>query len=112
MEEKHSLEENAIAVSESDDLEIIESNQDIISDDPVTKEDIENLVIYSRDWTIETIISQIESGNIDLNPAFQRRNVWENDKRSKLIESFIVGYPVPEVVLAEIPGKKETICCY
>ncbi|WP_209560107.1 DUF262 domain-containing protein [Klebsiella pneumoniae] len=107
MEEKHSLEENAIAVSESDDLEIIESNQDIISDDPVTKEDIENLVIYSRDWTIETIISQIESGNIDLNPAFQRRNVWENDKRSKLIESFIVGCPVPEVVLAEIPGKKK-----
>ncbi len=28
-------------------------------------------------------------------------------KRSKLIESFIVGYPVPEVVLAEIPGKKK-----
>lgn len=48
MEGIHSLEENAIAVSESDDLEIIESNQDIISDDPVTKEDIENLVIYSR----------------------------------------------------------------
>lgn len=107
MEKINSLEENAITVSENDDYEIIESNQEIVSDDPVTKEDIENLVIYSRDWTIETIISQVESGNIDLNPAFQRRNVWENDKRSKLIESFIVGYPVPEVVLAEVPGKKK-----
>lgn len=105
--EDNLLEENAIAVSENDDQEIVESNQDIVSDDPVTKEDLEGLVIYSRDWTIETIISQIESNNIDLNPAFQRRNVWENDKRSKLIESLIVGYPVPEVVLAEIPGRKK-----
>jgi len=102
-----SFEENAITVSENDDQEIVESNQEIVSDDPVTKEDLEGLVIYSRDWTIETIISQIESNNIDLNPAFQRRNVWENDKRSKLIESLIVGYPVPEVVLAEIPGRKK-----
>lgn len=99
--------ENAISVSENDDQEIVDFNEEIVSDDPVVKEDLESLVIYSRDWTIETIISQIEAGNIDLNPAFQRRNVWENDKRSKLIESLIVGYPVPEVVLAEIPGKKK-----
>lgn len=111
MEEKTdldtSIDESAITVSENDDQEIVDSNQEIVSDDPVTKEDLEGLVIYSRDWTIETIISQIESNNIDLNPAFQRRNVWENDKRSKLIESLIVGYPVPEVVLAEIPGRKK-----
>lgn len=107
MESENLLEENAISVSENDDQEIVDANQDIVSDDPVTREDLEGLVIYSRDWTIETIISQIESNNIDLNPAFQRRNVWENDKRSKLIESLIVGYPVPEVVLAEIPGRKK-----
>ncbi|WP_273745831.1 DUF262 domain-containing protein [Morganella morganii] len=101
------LDENTISISENDNNEIIESNEEIVNDDPVTRDDLEGLVIYSRDWTIETIISQIESKNIDLNPEFQRRNVWENDKRSKLIESLIVGYPVPEVVLAEVPGKKK-----
>lgn len=107
MKDEKEIEENVITLSESDDHEIIEFNEDIVSDDPVTKDELEGLVIYSRDWTIETIISQIESNNIDLNPSFQRRNVWENDKRSKLIESLIVGYPVPEVVLAEIPNKKK-----
>lgn len=90
-----------------DNDEIIESNKDIVNDDPVTQDELNDLVIYSRDWTIDTIINQIDSGNIDLNPEFQRRNVWGNDKRSKLIESLIVGYPVPEVVLAELPDKKK-----
>jgi len=70
--------------------------------------DLGSLVVYSRDWTIETIYNQIEQGNIDLNPAFQRRNAWNDDRRSKLVESLIAGLPVPEVVLAEDPEKKKS----
>jgi len=70
--------------------------------------DLSSLVVYSRDWTIETIYNQIEKGNIDLNPKFQRRNAWKDDKRSKLIESLIIGMPVPEVVLAEHPENKRS----
>lgn len=57
-----------------------------------------DLIVYSRDWTIQTIIDQIEQGNIELNPGFQRRNAWNDSKRSKLIESILIGYPVPEIV--------------
>ena len=99
--------DDSFSLSESDNQEIVDFNEDIVNDEPVKYKDLSGLVIYSRDWTIQTIVDQIESGNIDLNPSFQRRNVWENNKRSKLIESLIVGYPVPEVVLAEIPGKKK-----
>lgn len=60
-----------------------------------------NLIVYSRDWTVATIMNQIEQGNIDLNPGFQRRNAWNDEKRSKLIESIMIGYPIPEIVLAE-----------
>lgn len=74
----------------------------------VTAEDIGSLVVYSRDWTVETILSQIEKGNIDLNPSFQRRNAWNDLKRSKLIESLIIGVPVPEIVLAEDRDKKRS----
>lgn len=69
---------------------------------------IESLVVYSRDWTVETILSQIEKDNIDLNPTFQRRNAWNDTKRSKLIESLIIGIPVPEIVLAEDKEKKRS----
>lgn len=65
-----------------------------------------NIVVFSRDWTVETIATQIKQGNIDLNPQFQRRNAWTDDRRSKLIESLINGLPVPEIVLAEHPTRK------
>lgn len=79
---------------------------DEVIDDVKTDESTE-LIVYSRDWTIATIISQIEQNNIDLNPKFQRRNAWDDSRRSKLIESLIAGLPVPEIVLAEDPKKKK-----
>lgn len=74
----------------------------------VSAEGISSLVVYSRDWTVETILRQIEQDNIDLNPGFQRRNAWNDNKRSKLIESLIIGVPVPEIVLAEDATKKKS----
>ena len=67
-----------------------------------------SLVVFSRDWTVETIASQIERGNIDLNAKFQRRNAWNDTRRSKLIESLLLGVPVPEIVLAEDKSRKNS----
>lgn len=67
-----------------------------------------NLIVYSRDWTVATIHNQIEQGNIELNPGFQRRNAWTDSKRSKLIESILIGYPIPEIVLAESREKRNS----
>ena len=63
--------------------------------------DLSSLIVYSRDWTVETIVTQIRKGNIDLNPKFQRRNAWTDARRSRLIESLIINVPIPEIVLAE-----------
>ena len=70
--------------------------------------DTSGILVYSRDWTIDTILKQIEMGNIDLNPSFQRRNAWTDEKRSKLIESIMMEYPIPEIVLAEDKNKKKS----
>jgi len=83
---------------------ILDSNQEIIDD--ISLITTENIKTYSRDWTVETIYNQIVQGNIDLNPKFQRRNAWNDDKRSRLIESLILKLPVPEVVLAESHTEK------
>jgi hypothetical protein len=63
-------------------------------------------VIWGTDWTVETINNQLKKGNIQLNPKFQRRNAWNEEKKSKLIESLILGLPVPEIILAEVKDKK------
>ena len=88
------------------EAEIITDNQSDSED--IQTVDVSDVVVYARDWTIETIFNQINIENIDLNPKFQRRNAWNDDKRSKLIESIIMGYPVPEIVLAENPNKKRS----
>jgi hypothetical protein len=58
-------------------------------------------VVVNTDWTIETINLQINKGNIDLQPGFQRRIAWDDVRKSRLIESIIVSVPVPNIVLAE-----------
>src|SRR5690349_7343822 len=58
-------------------------------------------VVSATDWTTETIITQLDRGNIQLNPKFQRRDAWKLDRKSRFIESLIVGLPIPQIVLAE-----------
>lgn len=98
-------------------MNIPADQMEIVMDDDDWNKDIEedaepgvltNLVVYSRDWTVETINNQIQRGNIDLNPRFQRRNAWNDVKRSLLIESLLTNLPVPEIVLAEHPEKKKS----
>lgn len=81
-------------------------NQDIIDD--IKPREVSSLIVYSRDWTVQTIASQIKHGNIDLNPGFQRGNAWDDQRRSRLIESLIINFPVPEIVFAEKLGQKQS----
>ncbi len=67
----------------------------------LTPEQIAQAVLYSTDWTTGTIISQLTQKNIDLSPRFQRRDAWTISRKSRFIESMILGLPVPEIVLAE-----------
>jgi len=63
-------------------------------------------VISDSDWTAETILSQLKKGNILLNPAFQRRDAWTNQRKSRFIESLFLGLPIPQIVLAESQTSK------
>ncbi|MER6292392.1 DUF262 domain-containing protein [Streptomyces althioticus] len=79
-----------------------------------SEDDLENLrsattfdaYVVSSDWTTETLLGQIERANIELDPIFQRRDAWDRKKKSRFIESLIVGLPVPQIVLAERKGRK------
>lgn len=59
------------------------------------------LVIQSSDMALVNVASLAASGALDLSPRFQRRDRWDRDKQSRLIESFILNVPVPPVYLAE-----------
>lgn len=63
-------------------------------------------VVFATDWTAETILRQLERGNIYMNPKYQRRDAWRAAIKSRFIESLILGLPVPPLVLAEAKGKR------
>jgi hypothetical protein len=58
-------------------------------------------VVFGTDWTAETLVNQISRLNIAMNPRFQRRDAWDVGRKSRFIESLILGLPVPQIVLAE-----------
>lgn len=68
--------------------------------------DISQAVLWASDWTAETVLSQLERGNIELNPRFQRRDAWSRGHKSRFIESLILGLPIPQIVLAERKGAR------
>ena len=53
-----------------------------------------------NDFNVLTINSFLESGAVRI-PGFQRNYVWDLGRASKLIESLILGLPVPQVFLYE-----------
>ena len=81
----------------NDDVQNQEGLEDL--DAPAIK--MQNAVLWGTDWTAETIVSQIKKGRIDLNPKFQRREAWDDKRKSLFIESLICGFPIPQIILAE-----------
>lgn len=71
------------------------------SEDDLSKVSFKDAVVTNTDWTIESINLQMDKGTIDLQPSFQRRGAWDQTRKSRLIESIIVGMPVPNIALAE-----------
>lgn len=58
--------------------------------------EISDTVVASSDWTTATIRDQLIRENIQLNPRFQRRDAWNITRKSRFIESLILGFPVPD----------------
>lgn len=53
-----------------------------------------------NDYNIATLFNLIDNGIIKM-PPFQRNYVWDVKRASKLIESIILGLPIPQVFLYE-----------
>lgn len=87
--------------AEPDLFEDDDPNLENIDDALSNANDLSSSVLYNTDWTVETIVSQLKKGRIDINPVFQRRDAWTVKAKSLLIESVLLNFPVPAITLAE-----------
>ncbi|MCA8425840.1 DUF262 domain-containing protein [Burkholderia seminalis] len=77
-------------------------------DDLLNPDRFRDAVLYGTDWTVRTLLEQIEIGNIDLSPNFQRRDAWSTKNKSRFIESVALQLPIPQIVLAERQDQRGT----
>lgn len=47
--------------------------------------------------SIGELVSLYTEGEIDINPDFQRKYRWSNTQRTRLIESILIGVPLPSI---------------
>ena len=63
---------------------------------------------YPADFTLEVLYQKIKNKEIIL-PDFQRSYVWTKKKASRLIESFLLGLPVPQIFLYKVPESESLL---
>ena len=88
----------------NDDLEEQEDQSELpYSDETVNfwEEKQRELLTSVVDYNLESLSQLITKRTIDLFPGYQRRFRWDNERKSKLIESFLMNVPVPPIFLNE-----------
>lgn len=74
----------------------LDESEDDTSSEVAQSFDPNSVRVETRTTTVNNIISRIESGEIDLAPAFQRKaGIWKNRAQSRLIESLLIRIPIP-----------------
>lgn len=57
--------------------------------------DPKRIRITTKSFTLREVVDQIDDDDIDLSPDFQREYVWKPRQRTRLIESILLGIPLP-----------------
>ena len=89
--------------TEIEDYNTIEVEKESGITDEKNVEDYPNLSIKieQAQYSIFEIKRRYDKGKICLDPDFQRNSVWNLRQKSELIESVIMGIPLPLIYLAE-----------
>jgi len=83
--------------------------EDAVDDSTETSNVEFNIVVTATDWSLDQLATMFQSEDI-LVPDYQRKFVWDIRRASKLIESFAIGLPVPQVFFYEnTDGQLEVI---
>lgn len=54
----------------------------------------------SYDLSVRQLIEMFESGEIEVPPDYQRQFIWDPSRESQLIESVLLGIPIPSLFMA------------
>jgi hypothetical protein len=83
-------------------------NQQFRSENTETEEegdetpyDPDKIRVDTKNFSLHQIYDMINRGDINLTPDFQRNIVWDNQRKSRLIESILMRIPLPMFYFAQ-----------
>lgn len=69
----------------------------------------EPITAKSDIWRINDFSGKASRGILNLNPSYQRGDVWPTSDAQKLIESILRGIPLPSIILLKPRGANQTM---
>ncbi len=81
-------------------MESVEWFEDYVDEETDGQIDEYDITATPNDFNVLTLYSFVEAGAVKI-PGFQRNFVWDRVRSSRLIESLILGIPVPQIFLYE-----------
>lgn len=86
----YQIEQSDIKVSDSDEEDYYGNSK---SDNPPIPADLR---MATKNPTVDLMVNRLKNGEIELYPDFQRHpDLWSVEQKSQLIESLILGIPLP-----------------
>ncbi|MFY1595529.1 DUF262 domain-containing protein [Micromonospora sp. WMMD737] len=64
-----------------------------------TNAPLTRLPINASSMPLTSLVAYVENGRIDLNPPYQRGDVWTDDQRIALVYSWLTGATVPSITI-------------
>ncbi|MGN7706905.1 DUF262 domain-containing protein [Chryseobacterium sp. 22543] len=69
----------------------------------------DDIFVENKPFSLRQILDLIESDDIELTPDFQRNFIWDKTRQSKLIESVLLGLPLPSIYLSQYEDGRLTV---
>jgi hypothetical protein len=69
----------------------------------------DDIFVENKPFSLRQIVELIDSSDIELTPDFQRNFIWDKTRQSKLIESILLGLPLPSIYLSQYQDGRLTV---
>lgn len=96
-----------VTVGKDEEDVITESeNPASINDENYSARDI---YVENKPFSVRQLQLLIDDGDLELNPDFQRNFIWDRTRQSLLIESMLLGLPLPSIYLSQYDDGRLTV---
>lgn len=106
MTEKSNQEKEDETLQLAENTEIEQAQKEVVETEFSEKRSLlEKTKIVKQTWSISEIYQKIKEGKLILDPDYQRRVIWNNEKKTAFIESLYMEIMIPPIYVVEVPGK-------